>query len=279
MCHELLSKQGVRAAFLGTLGLKLAEGLEKTLHHTTPDPETLFSLFSILKEKAYTHLIMEVSSHALIQHRIGPIIFDVIVFTSFSRDHLDYHESMQKYWQAKESILTQHANKKTQVFINKSVFYSKYIRLQLISHLNCQVYSYETLSEQNRACQQTNDFYLELSNNPEDKGYIPFSGRYNANNFLASLLVCRHLKYKTPSDLWPCVSMVPGRMEILQATNNRQIIIDFAHTPDALKNVLKTLKEKTKEDLFLFLVVVVTEIAVKDPLWEKLQLNWPIIFL
>ena len=242
--HEILKKYGIKSAQLGTLGI-MAEGYtpEKTL--TTPDPINLQKIFRGLLDKGFTHIVMEVSSHALDQLRVADIDFDLGAFTNLTREHLDYHKSMDEYYHAKAKLF--HALPITGTAI---INYDDDLGLAMAKESQAPVVS---ISKKGA----TDIHFSELSLNLNGvKGKIvagetevvvssSLIGEFNVENILCAVSIAISLgidPLKIQDGLSHC-AVVPGRMELFQLPNGSSVIIDYAHTPDAYNKVLKTISE------------------------------------
>ena len=242
--HEILKKSGIKSAQLGTLGI-MAEGYtpEKTL--TTPDPIKLQKIFRILLDKEFTHIVMEVSSHALDQLRVADVAFDLGAFTNLSPEHLDYHKSMDEYYHAKAKLF--HALPVTGTAI---INYDDDSGLAMAKESQAPVIS---ISKKGAA----DIYFSELSSNLNGvKGKIvagetevgvssSLIGEFNVENILCAVSIAISLgidPLKIQDGLSHCAT-VTGRMELFQLPNGSSVIIDYAHTPDAYNKVLKTISE------------------------------------
>ena len=233
---------------------------EKNIQNTTPDLFVLYDLFhkNINKIKNF---VLEVSSHGIDQQRIKGLNFEYGIFTNLSRDHLDYHKTMTNYFSVKERFFLENVkncsiiniddkygarlyqNLKT---LNKKVLtfgYSKHADIKIIH------------SSASSMSKSKTEFELEIKN----KRYQFESniiGNFNILNLVGALAVC-HLKKISMSALIKTVKKLPipeGRLEMFNKkinNTNKKIFIDYAHSPDGLKNVLETIKSKYKKKLTL----------------------------
>ncbi|MFU8811700.1 MAG: UDP-N-acetylmuramoyl-L-alanyl-D-glutamate--2,6-diaminopimelate ligase [Balneolaceae bacterium] len=243
---QALTKLGKAASLLGTVEKRvLTEKVESRL--TTSGPAELALDIASMAKAGSGYLVMEVSSHALDQHRTAGIPFSTAIFTNLSLDHLDYHRTMDAYAEAKKRLfngLSKHATAIT----NVSDPYGRF----MISDTNAQLHRTGFVHDGDDDAAA-----IEILSSDEtgmvlrvgaDTIETPLIGRFNAMNVAQAFLALRSLGF-TPSQAASALaasSGAPGRLERVTAgdTAYRQpvVLVDYAHTPDALKNVLKTLK-------------------------------------
>ncbi|AVH71802.1 UDP-N-acetylmuramoyl-L-alanyl-D-glutamate--2,6-diaminopimelate ligase [Nostoc sp. 'Lobaria pulmonaria (5183) cyanobiont'] len=240
----LLNKANLATALMGTLYTRWA-GFEQTAAHTTPFAVELQQQLAEAVKAGSEFGVMEVSSHALSQGRVLGCEFEVAVFSNLTQDHLDYHSDMEDYFAAK-ALLFSPNYLKGRAIINADDSYGK----QLIASLDSErVWSYSV--NDNSA-----DFWMsDLSYQPNGvsgtlhtpKGDVAFQsplvGQYNLENLLAAVGAVLHLglDLELVANVIPEFPGVPGRMERVQISPDQDIsvIVDYAHTPDSLENLLK----------------------------------------
>src|SRR5947207_3912930 len=195
---------------------------------------------------------MEVSSHALAQERTRGIEWDVAVFTNLTQDHLDYHGSMENYFEAKsklfEQLSQQQRKKKPVAIINIDDRYGR----QLAGKIDKKV-SVVTFGMGARADFRASNYRMEFAGtsyqlDARGKSYlvrVPLIGRFNVANSVAALAAANALGIGLREAVLSLGKspQVPGRLEMVPAKRQFQVFVDYAHTPDALLNVLKTLRE------------------------------------
>lgn len=231
-------------ALFGTLYTRW-QGYQQTAIHTTPFAVELQSQLAAAVEAGNEYAVMEVSSHALAQGRVKGCSFEAAVFTNLTQDHLDYHRDMEDYFQAK-SLLFSPEYLQGKAIINLDDSYGK----RLIAQLDAdQVWSY---SVDNHAA----DLYTsDLDYQPTGVsgilhtplGEVPFNsplvGQFNLANLLAAVGTVLHFGVNLPTIATTLTDFtgVPGRMERVQVEGQQDIsvIVDYAHTPDSLENLLK----------------------------------------
>ncbi len=244
---QLAQSVGLSSGLVGTFGIGPLDNLSEATQ-TTPDILSLHLLLMGMAEKGIDFVAFEASSHALDQGRIEGVPFQTAVFSNLSRDHLDYHGDMQSYALAKQRLFTFPS-------VERSVFclddaYASFMATAA-SNSNCCFYSTQN---------PTADFYVKelfldsvgchfvlCHPDGEEKIFLPLLGRFNVQNALAAL-----------ASLWGGVNDkrqlidglsvlkgAPGRMDKIDKPNSPLVVVDFAHTADALTVALQALKEHT----------------------------------
>ncbi|MSQ80702.1 MAG: UDP-N-acetylmuramoyl-L-alanyl-D-glutamate--2,6-diaminopimelate ligase [Candidatus Methylopumilus sp.] len=243
---EIQNLLGKKAGLIGTLGYGYKK--LKTHAYTTPDAISIHRILKQFKTKKIKSAVMEVSSHALSQGRVNGILFDVAVFTNLSRDHLDYHLNFKNYFNEKKKLF-HFASLKVAV-INIDDVYGKKLKLSLIKNKK-KVLTYGIKSGDIRAThiQYFNSSTIFQMHFKKEIYEVkaPIVGEFNVYNLLAvisSLIASGYSMQKIVKQV-SHISQVPGRMEKLGTKQTPKIFIDYAHTPDALRKALKTLKDKT----------------------------------
>src|SRR6266496_2855349 len=247
----ICEKAGTRCGLLGTVRYEIGERVLPAAR-TTPESLDLQELLAQIWNAGCRAAAMEVSSHALAQERTRGIEWDVAVFTNLTQDHLDYHGTMEKYFEAKvklfEQLPLQQKKKKPAAIINIDDRYGR----QLIEKIDKKV-SAVTFGMGSRADFRASNYRMEFGGtsyqlDARGKSYlvrVPLIGRFNVLNSVAALAAANALGV----DLREAVlslgksSQIPGRLELVPAKRQFQVFVDYAHTPDALRNVLKTLRE------------------------------------
>ena len=257
-----LEKKGYRVGLIGTVAYEFEERIIPS-DRTTPD---LFKLYRLLKQMAQSGaqvIVMEVSSHALQQKRIGNLNFDIAAFTNLTQDHLDYHHSMEKYFQVKKTIF-QHLKSKIDSGVEHQAIVSVddewgRILVEALEKNNVDVSSYAINFDANIKAENvlvnTNGSTFELFKNGIKSGNknINLIGRHNVANYLGAISIANQLdaivdvERKEVMDL-PAVS---GRLEFIPNKLGLLIVVDYAHTDDALKKTLCCLRELTKKNLWV----------------------------
>lgn len=209
--------------------------------HTTPDAVSLNRLLARMADAGCEYAFMEVSSHALAQERVGGLEFAGAIFTNLTRDHMDFHETMENYLKAKKSFFD---NLPRNAFAITNLDDKNGPVMVQNCRGDVKTYSTRTISDYKARLVETHlDGMLLEFNNREFATML--TGRFNISNLLAIYGAAIELG-KEPEEVLRVMSTlhpVSGRFETIHAPNGVSAIVDYAHTPDALKNVLCTINE------------------------------------
>ena len=209
--------------------------------HTTPDAITLNALLRKMVEKGCTHCFMEVSSHALVQNRVSGLLFTGAVFSNITHDHLDYHQTFDKYIKAKKSFfdalpaeafaLVNKDDTNGEVMLQNTRALRKTYAIKSMADYKCKILE--------------NQFSGLLLNIEGHEVWTKLIGSFNAYNLLAVFSTAHLLKEDQINILTALSNLNPveGRFNSMKSQNGIIAIVDYAHTPDALVNVLKTIKD------------------------------------
>lgn len=256
LIRHLLAKSGREVGMVGTIGVALGKDwIYPKGHFTTPEAPELQQRMHQMVEKGLEYAILETSSHALAQHRVDQVDYQLAVWTQLSPEHLDFHGDLEQYFQAKASLVEQAQF----AVLNVGCPFAR--RLFRHPHL-----SYGTGPADFRATNITESapgllFHLDA---PGFSGPValPMIGRYNIENSLAALAAVYHSRISLAQAVEDLASFtgVPGRMQIIQAETLR-VVIDFAHTAGALRGTLEALRPTTRKRL----LVVIGSAGERDP--------------
>lgn len=252
MIAHLLGALGQQTVRIGTIGVATPT-YEYEGSLTTPDPIELQRTFARAKASGCTHAVMEVSSHALDQKRVEDVSFDVGVFSNLTRDHLDYHETMHSYAEAKAKLFTligKHGKCPRAAVINAGSEWGEWFQKRAAAE-GCSVLSY---GEREECSLWILDFSQAIGGSvitfrfqgEEFSLSTPFIGRYNGENLIAACLAVASLGFDFGKvvDAAKQIPQVPGRLESC-GSSQVGVYVDYAHTPDALENALKALRPIT----------------------------------
>ena len=283
--EQVVKTGGGRPGVIGTVNYRYqkrsGEEVEYDASLTTPEPMLLQRLLREMKDAGVTHVILEASSHALAQKRLTGLCFDVAVFTNLSRDHLDYHESMDAYYKAKQTLFDDYMHSSAVAVVAQEPEENikqgeKDWSRKLIGHLKgkgFEPYSVRSEKISYMTCGFSEDCIMSADNVEQDINGTSFDivlkgkslpirstliGRHNVSNMLVASAVCHALGFDPDIIIKGLqgVRTIPGRLERVEplvSTNDERgpsIFVDYAHTPDALENVLKTLRPLTQGKLF-----------------------------
>ncbi len=241
LLYELFTLLGYRCGLLSTVENRIAGEEIYASTHTTPDAVELNALLRKMVDGECTHCFMEVSSHSLVQRRVDDIEFTGGVFTNLTHDHLDYHGTFAEYLSAKKSFFD---NLPKEAFALTNVD----DRNGMVMLQNCDAafrsYSLRTLSNYRCRVVESHPDGMELRIN-DTEVWVQLLGRFNAYNLTAIYGVAIELG-ENSQEVLSAISALRSTQGRFQSVRNREgklAIVDYAHTPDALKNVLETLHD------------------------------------
>ena len=240
LIYQMLNKLNVKCAYIGTLGFYKC-GIIKELENTTPDIDELYEYLNECANENIKYVVMEVSSHSLIQDRIYGLKYDSVIFTNLTEDHLDYHKNMEEYKKAKLILFNKLRNKRIAIINSDDKYYKDFM---LPNNYNITVGT-NGIFKIKSIILNSESIDLTFNYKNEYLKKLNMVGKYNAYNYLEALasLVCLGFDIEELLNLE--IKEPPGRMNMIKYKNNN-IFIDYAHTPDAMENVLKSVKEFSK---------------------------------
>ena len=262
-CRQIWSNAGWKAASMGTLGIKYPNNsmirakYQSNSNLTTFEPSDLYKELNAITSHKISHLAIEASSHGIDQCRLDGVNFSGAVFTNLSHDHLDYHQTLDTYFSVKRRLFTKILKNNSAVAINIDDQHGKLLYNEL-KELNLLVL---TFGENSKAdiqiksiTQNSTSMDLEVVfNNTTFLSTIGMIGKFQVHNVIAAATICIALGmdanfiFKSLNYLQPA----PGRMQIVSENSSESlVIIDYAHSPDALLSVLKSLRKNVKGKIF-----------------------------
>ena len=245
LIKELLEgAAGARVGLIGTNGNLVGE-LELPAHRTTPESYELQALLRRMADAGCTHVVMEASSHALVQRRTAGLTFAAGVFTNLTQDHLDYHRNMEEYRRAKGLLFTQCRR----AVLNLDDEAGRWYR----ERVTCPVFTYSEndaradLTARNIRLFPGHVEFEALTLGRLARVHLPIPGGFSIYNALAALAagLCLGLPLERMARVMPSVHGVRGRVEVAPVPRAYTVIIDYAHTPNALENILTTARDFT----------------------------------
>jgi len=247
LVYQTLQKLGAKPSLLGTIAKRVGDHeIESKL--TTSDPIELASDMAQMVEAGSTHLAMEVSSHALDQQRVHGVDFQIAAFTNLSHDHLDYHDNLESYAKSKKKLFDSLDPDATAI-INGDDDYASFIVMDCPARIIDFSFN-QALEVDCQVLSNTMDgLVLRI-----DKIMIesPLVGTFNAYNLSQAFLICRSMGYENEEvkNALEASAGAAGRLERVEGSGKEGkpvVLVDYAHTPDALENVASTLADiKTK---------------------------------
>ena len=256
---QLLKLNKIKVASIGTLGVK-SKNIRRNLQNTTIDPIRMGQILSKLKSQKINNVIMEASSHGLTQHRLDGLKFSSGIFTNLSQDHLDYHKNFKDYFKAKQYLFENLIRKKGNVITDetlpefkriKKIAISRKLKLQVLNNSKNQ---FQILSHSYRGEKQILKIrYYNLTREIN----LNLIGKIQLKNILMAIIAAKNSNISLIKILNVLSQLKPidGRLEKIGKIKNRsKVILDYAHTPDALRICLSNLKEQfpNKKIILLF---------------------------
>lgn len=247
LIKHILTDAGHKVGLIGTIQNEIGDQVLHT-DNTTPLVRDLFALYARMAAAGCDYVVMEVSSFGLVQERIGETRFDIAVFTNLTQDHLDYHGDMEHYYQAKKLLFS----RCEKAVIETDDPYGE----RLAKEIDVPVASYGyTIGK---------DYYADVIKlrpdgttfwlcHDQKAWFLPLrlTGMFNVLNAMAALTACHSLGLplgQVFASLEKCAG-VRGRCEVIPTGRDFSVICDYAHTPDAVENILKSVREYTKGKL------------------------------
>ncbi len=247
MMKKILENAGYKVGLIGTIQNMIGDEIIAA-HNTTPNAYELNSLFALMKAKGCTYVIMEVSSHALDQSRVYRLNFEAAMFTNLTQDHLDYHITMENYLATKKKLF---GMCKTAI-INSDDQYS----CELTKGLDCKIITYSlgdssTYSAKGVNYRPASVDYEFVSDSEIGHIKVNTGGKFTVYNSLcaAACAVEIGIPLSAAASALSELQGVKGRAEAVPTGRDFTVIIDYAHTPDGLKNILTTFRECKKNRL------------------------------
>lgn len=248
LIYQALNKLNIKCAYIGTIGFYLDKKI-KNLSNTTPDILDLYEMFIESYNKGYKHIIIEVSSQALSYKRVDQIYFDYALFTNLTRDHLDYHKTMDNYCNAKVNLFKQLKNNKIAI-INYDDSYKDKFTLKENNNI---YYGFNggDIKIENYLMSSNETLIKYKYNNNLYETKTKLIGKYNIYNvsLAISLLIKMNINVDEINKVIPLLTEPNGRMD-KTLYNSNTIIIDYAHTADAFIKIFDTVKEIKPNNIY-----------------------------
>ncbi|MCB1076204.1 MAG: UDP-N-acetylmuramoyl-L-alanyl-D-glutamate--2,6-diaminopimelate ligase [Verrucomicrobiae bacterium] len=254
LIHHLMTASWRRAGLIGTVRYQIGDEVFDA-PHTTPESADLQALLAEMRDADCRGAVMEVSSHGLVQHRTDAIRFAAGVFTNLSQDHLDYHRTMEAYYAAKRLLFQQieaqgeSGKDAPTLIVNRDDRWGERLAKETFSHVRQFTFGMGAHCDF-RAANPTIDFNgTQFQLAMEGRQMLvktPLIGRFNIYNALAALSVAYGIgmNFREAVRHLESAPQVPGRLESVGDRKiNFRVYVDYAHTPDALENVLKTVRD------------------------------------
>lgn len=240
LLYQIFRRLGYKCGLCSTV-CNYIDGTPIPTECTTPDPITLNALLGKMADEGCQYAFIEVSSHSVSQHRIGGLTFDGGIFTNLTQDHLDYHLTFENYRDAKKTFfdtLPKDAFAITNADDRNGMFMTQNTKATV------KTYSLKSASDYKAKILEESFEGMSLDINTQEV-FVQFVGRFNASNLLAAYSAMCQLGVDSREALIQISAATPvnGRFETIRSKEGVTAIVDYAHTPDALANVLSTIND------------------------------------
>lgn len=273
--RQILTMMGEKAASMGTLGLIKGNSAPIPSPNTTPNSIAIHRELKELVDEGYNFAAMEMSSHGLAQYRVGGVKVKVAGFTNFTRDHLDYHKTFENYFAAKMILFKEILVPGGTAVLNADIeVYPQLVKA--CQECGKKIISYGCNGKElklKKVTALTHGQKLELSYFGKDISIeIPLAGEFQAMNVLCALGMAAEITGKADEVIKYAgkICGAKGRLEMAGTYNGAAIYIDYAHTPDALENVIKALRPHTQKRLLVVFGCGGDRDATKRPIMGKI---------
>lgn len=259
MLRDILRKASYKVGVIGTIKIMI-EDEEMPIHNTTPDVIDLQEILDKMYKQNIDYVVMEVSSHALDMNRIAGCEYDTAMFTNLTQDHLDYHKTMENYALAKAKLFDS-LSAPNLVKTNKNAVINLDDELgskTMIEHTKCNLITYGI---KNDAVLKAENVEIKASGASFDVKYkddcvhfdLKVTGMFNVYNILGviGVALAEKISFDIIKETLEAFEAVAGRFELVRQGQDFSVIVDYAHTPDGLENVLKTAREIAKKRLIV----------------------------
>ncbi|MCJ8319649.1 MAG: UDP-N-acetylmuramoyl-L-alanyl-D-glutamate--2,6-diaminopimelate ligase [Colwellia sp.] len=255
---KLLDANNKASAIIGTNGAGKVANLSP-INNTTPGATQLTRLLASFSNNKISHVAMEVSSHALAQRRVTKNLFNIAIFTNLSRDHLDFHQTMKNYEQAKREIFTGD-NKQLAIINGDDNIGQQWLadwpkgQPVIVYGRSAGINEYKLYVKATKIQHhQTGVSFLLTTHIGDININSPLMADFNIDNLLAAIavLLSENIKLSVIAKSVAILTPIIGRMETITAKNKVTAVVDYAHTPDALKNALLACRQHCTGELWL----------------------------
>ena len=230
LLYQALNKANIKCAYIGTIGFYIEDKI-KDLNNTTPDILEIYELLIECVKNNVEYVVMEASSQALDMNRLDGLEFEYGIFSNITQDHLDYHKTMENYIKCKQKLF---ANVKTKTFVNIDDNYCDYF-------INENSITYGT----NESNYQLDEYKIDLNGSCFKVNKTDYKtnliGKHNLYNVLVVIAILNELGIDNIQDIIQDLQAPKGRMDVIKKDSNL-IIVDYAHTPDAVSKIISSVK-------------------------------------
>lgn len=268
LIYQILNYIGVKTAYIGTIGFYI-DGLVKKLDNTTPSIDILYNLILDAKESDCEVIVMEASSHALKQGRLYGLLFDAIGVTNITREHMDYHKNMKDYIKSKKKIINMLKNKRICILNKRDKYYKRFKNRRNNNYIigkDSKITSIINYLDKTSVC---------VKDKIKHGFVLSMVGDFNVYNFLYAYYIINKLGYDLNKikDNFYILSEPPGRMQKIKYNSN-VIFVDYAHTPDAVLKVLKTVGKIKNKGIITIIGCGGNRDEEKRPLMAKIACKY-----
>lgn len=261
LIYQALNKLNRKTAYIGTIGFYIDKKI-KDLGNTTPDILEMYEMLLRCKGEGCEYVVMEASSHALSMNRLDSLMFDIGIFTNLTEEHLDYHKTMEEYALAKQKLFDK---VKYLTIVNEDSEYKDYfIRANTttygIGSGDYKVKTYE--SDMNGLKFLLNDTLY----------HSKLIGKHNLYNLLAVIVLLEYLGYDDLKDIVDSLEAPIGRMDIIKYNDNN-IVIDYAHSPDAVSKIITANRELNPNRIITIIGCGGNRDRTKRPVMARIACN------
>lgn len=267
LLSELLNASGNKSAYIGTIGFYIGKEKKVSLNNTTPDVCDLYELLLNAYEENCNYVVLEVSSQGLSYGRLEGIPFQCAIFTNLTQDHLDFHKTMENYALAKQRLF-EYLPFNALAIINNDDAYKNYFLISKNHNItygfdggDYHILDFEIDLFGMKFCYEYEGKRVEIKTN--------LIGKYNITNLLSALIVLEQLNVKIDDKVLEHLESPSGRMEMINYHDNL-IVIDYAHTPDAMEKIITTMKEATSGDIYVVFGCTGSRDRKKRPIMARL---------
>lgn len=268
LLHNALNMMNEKTAYIGTIGFYMGKKI-RSLNNTTPDIIELYQMFLEAYEFGCKNIVMEVSSQGIANRRVEGLLFDYAVFTNLTQDHLDFHKTMGNYALAKQELFKMLKDDGIAI-VNVDDSYKDYYLLEENKNITYGLKDGDYRAKDIRMTHRGTRFDLRTINYVETIE-TPLIGAYNIYNLLVVITILNQMGYdaKQIKELAKKLKAPDGRMDTV-AYGDNSIVIDYAHTPDAIKKILDTMKSVATNHIYIVFGCTGDRDRLKRPIMTKM---------
>ncbi len=252
LVEAILKKAGYGVGRISTINCDLGSGPIPS-RITTPESRDLHGMLRKMADRGIDYVAMEVSSHSLALHRVDGVQFDCAVFTNFSTDHLDFHKTIEHYLEAKVSLFRDRVPGRAVVNVDDTA------AAHIMASTSCPLITYGVKKKARvkgkilKSGPQGSSFLTQIGKDKPLRVDLPLLGSHNVYNALAAISVvsAEEVPPSIIKEGLEGVKRIPGRLEYIRNKKDLNVFVDYAHTPDALEKVLKSLRQVARGKLWV----------------------------